>query len=125
MDDLPHIHPPPALAQILKRTADLRFDMASEQRTGALLRTLSASKPAGRFLELGTGTGVATAWILDGMDAASKLISVDVNTTFQQVARDALGDDAPVTFIADDAISFLNRQPAASFDFVFADALRG
>jgi predicted O-methyltransferase YrrM len=125
MDDLSYIRPPAALTRILKRTTDLRFEMASEDRTGALLRTLAASKPGGRFLELGTGTGVATAWILDGMDAASKLISVDVNTTFQQVARDALGDDARVTFIADDAISFLNRQPAASFDFVFADALRG
>ena len=59
------------------------------------------------------------------MDATSKLISIDVNTTFQQVARDVLGDDARVTFIADDAVAFLNRQPAASFDFVFADALRG
>ena len=125
MDDLSYIRPPVALARILKRTTDLRFEMASEDRTGALLRTLAASKPGGRFLELGTGTGVATAWLLDGMDATSKLISIDVNATFQQVARDVLGDDARVTFIADDAVAFLNRQPAASFDFVFADALRG
>jgi predicted O-methyltransferase YrrM len=125
MDDLSYIRPPVALARILKRTTDLRFEMASEDRTGALLRTLAASKPGGRFLELGTGTGVATAWLLDGMDATSKLISIDVNATFQQVARDVLGDDARVTFIADDAVAFLNRQPRASFDLVFADALRG
>jgi predicted O-methyltransferase YrrM len=125
MDDLSYIRPPVALARILKRTTDLRFEMASEDRTGALLRTLAASKPGGRFLELGTGTGVATAWVLDGMDVTSELISIDVNATFQQVARDVLGDDARVTFIADDAVAFLNRQPAASFDFVFADALRG
>jgi predicted O-methyltransferase YrrM len=125
MNDLSYIRPPVALARILKRTTDLRFDMASEDRTGALLRTLAASKPGGRFLELGTGTGVATAWVLDGMDATSVLITIDVNASFQQVARDVLGDDARVTFIADDAVAFLNRQPAASFDFVFADALRG
>jgi len=125
MDDLSYIRPPVALARILKRTTDLRFEMASEDRTGALLRTLAASKPGGRFLELGTGTGVATAWLLDGMDATSKLISIDVNATFQQVARDVLGDDSRVTFIADDAVAFLNAQPAASFDLVFADALRG
>jgi predicted O-methyltransferase YrrM len=125
MDDLSYIRPPVALARILKRTTDLRFEMASEDRTGALLRTLAASKPGGRFLELGTGTGVATAWVLDGMDVTSELISIDVNATFQQVARDVLGDDARVTFVADDAVAFLNRQPAAGFDFVFADALRG
>jgi predicted O-methyltransferase YrrM len=125
MDDLSYIRPPAALARILQRTTDLRFEMASEDRTGALLRTLAASKPKGRFLELGTGTGVATAWVLDGMDATSELISVDVNATFQQVARDVLCKDARVTFIADDAVEFLKRQAAASFDFVFADAVRG
>jgi predicted O-methyltransferase YrrM len=125
MDDLSYIRPPATLPRILSRTAALRFEMASEDRTGALLRTLAASKPGGRFLELGTGTGVSTAWVLDGMDAASELISVDVNLSFQQAARDTLGADPRLTFVIDDAVDFLERQPAASFDFVFADALRG
>jgi hypothetical protein len=46
--------------------------------TGLFLRTLAASKPAGRFLELGTGTGVATAWLLDGMDHASRSCSMPI-----------------------------------------------
>ena len=125
MDDLSYIRPPAALARILERTAHLEFELSSEDRTGALLRTLAASKPGGKFLELGTGTGVATAWVLDGMDAASRLTSVDVNLTFQQAARDALGHDARLTFVTEDALAFLERQPAASFDFVFADAMRG
>ncbi len=122
---LAYIQPPPVLARILERTKELRFDMASEDRTGALLRTLAASKPSCRFLELGTGTGVATAWLLDGMDSASKLISVDVNATYQDVARQALGHDPRLTLITEDALAFLKRQPAASFDLVFADALAG
>src|SRR5258708_7190883 len=101
MDDFSYVRPPAALARILKRTADLRFEMASEDRTGALLRTLAASKPGGRFLELGTGTGISAAWVLDGMDANSKLTSVDIDVTFQQVARDIL-DDPRVTFFAGD-----------------------
>jgi predicted O-methyltransferase YrrM len=125
VEELSYIHPPAALARILERTQELRFDMASEDRTGALLRTLAASKPAGRFLELGTGTGVATAWLLDGMDSASVLTSVDVNATFQEVARQALGHDLRLTLIIEDGVAFLKRQPAASFDFVFADALAG
>src|ERR1700682_3356103 len=117
MDDLRHIHAPPALAHILKRTADLRFDMASEERTGALLRTLAASKPGGRFLELGTGTGIATAWLLDGMDSASRLISVDVDARFQEVAGEAFSQDERLTLVVEDAMSFLRSQPVSTFDF--------
>lgn len=99
--------------------------MASGEGTGALLRTLAASKPGGRFVELGTGTGIATAWLLDGMDSVSRLVSVDVDERFQQVAREALSLDARLTLIAEDAISFLKRQEAGSVDFVFADAMPG
>ena len=125
MDDISYIQPPATLARILKRTSELGFELASEDRTGALLRTLAASKPGGRFLELGTGTGVATAWVLDGMDATSQLVSVDVNAEFQESAREALGHDARLTLILEDAAAFLERQPVASFDFIFADAMRG
>jgi len=125
MDDLSYIRLPRALERIQARSLELRFDMASEERTGALLRVLARSKPGGRFLELGTGTGIATAWLLDGMDAASELISVDVNADFQQVARDVLGDDARLSLITEDSLAFLERQPRGSYDFVFADALRG
>ncbi len=117
--------PPAALARILEQTAELGFGMASEERTGSLLRTLAASKPACRFLELGTGTGIATAWLLDGMDSASQLISVDVDARFQAIAHDALSFDERLTLIAQDAISFLQRQASGSFDFVFADAMAG
>jgi predicted O-methyltransferase YrrM len=125
MDDISYIQPPATLARILKRTSELGFELASEDRTGALLRTLAASKPGGRFLELGTGTGVATAWLLDGMDATSQLVSVDVDAKLQESAREALGHDARLTLILEDAAAFLERQPVASFDFVFADAMRG
>jgi predicted O-methyltransferase YrrM len=125
MNDLSYVRPPAALAHILKRTTELGFELASEDRTGALLRTLAASKPRGRFLELGTGTGIATAWVLDGMDSTSELFSIDINPDFQAVASEVLGQDARLTLVSEDAVAFLQRQPAASFDFVFADALRG
>ena len=58
--------------------------MASEDRTGALLEVLAASKPGGRLLELGTGTGIGTSWLLSGMDEAATLVSVDIQTEFLQ-----------------------------------------
>ena len=99
--------------------------MASEPKTGALLRVLAASKPAGRILELGTGVGVGAAWLLSGMDASSTLISVDTNFSFQSAARRILGIDPRLSLVLEDAVDFLVRQPSASFDLVFADALRG
>jgi predicted O-methyltransferase YrrM len=125
MDDLGYIQQPAALDAILGRTQALKFNMASEPRTGALLRTLAASKPFGRLLELGTGTGMATAWLLAGMDAGSTLIGVDTDAQVQAVAREILGTDGRLTLIAEDGAAFLRRQPPQSFDLVFADALPG
>jgi predicted O-methyltransferase YrrM len=99
--------------------------MASEPRTGALLRALAASKPGGRMLELGTGTGLATAWLLDGMDAGSSLVSVDTDEQVQQVARETLGHDRRLALVTADACGFLWRQKHCSFDLVFADAMPG
>jgi predicted O-methyltransferase YrrM len=67
-----------ALEAMLRETTDVAFSMPSEPQTGLFLRTLAASKPAGRFLELGTGTGVATAWLLAGMDHASRSCSMPI-----------------------------------------------
>lgn len=99
--------------------------MASEMRTGAMLRALAASKPGGHLLEIGTGTGVATAWLRDGMDARSELISIDPDAAAQGIAREAFAGDSRVVLLTEDADSFLDRQPAASFDLVFADAMAG
>lgn len=121
--------PPAALSTIESRTAELGFNMASEPRTGALLQVLAASKPNSRLLELGTGTGLATAWLLSGMDAASTLISVDTDPTVQAVARQALGDDPRLTLVLEDGAAFLRRQlalsPTPQFHLIFADAMPG
>ena len=69
MNDLEINQKPEVLDAIRKDTEELGFTMASEPKTGALLAVLAASKPRGRFLELGTGTGLGTAWLLSGMDA--------------------------------------------------------
>lgn len=72
MNDAEIRHQPAVIGEILADTAALSFDMASEARVGSLLAALAASKPGGPFLELGTGTGHATAWLLSGMDATGR-----------------------------------------------------
>lgn len=115
---------PAAWGEIQARTAALGFDMPSEGDTGALLRLLAASKPGGRMLELGTGMGLATAWLLDGLDAAASLVSVDVDAVVQDVAREHLKDDR-LRFVLADGLDYVLAQPPGSFDLIFADAWPG
>ena len=89
---------PSALPAILRDAEVLKFKMASAPQTGSLLRTLAASKPGGRLLELGTGTGIGTAWLLDGMDATARLETVDNDEAAVAVARTHLSRDPRVTF---------------------------
>jgi predicted O-methyltransferase YrrM len=111
---------------IMRDTAALGFGMASEPLTGALLRTLAASKPQGRFLELGTGTGVATAWLLDGMDSASTLLTVDSDPAAVAIARRHLGHNARVRFHVGDGNVFLaSLAGKMTFDLIFADTWPG
>ncbi len=103
----------------------MSFNMVSEPKVGALLTTLAASKPAGRFLELGTGTGHGTAWILAGMDPASTLDTVDNDANVVAVARRHLGGDSRVRFHVTDGADFLRSAAAGQFDLVYADAWPG
>jgi len=90
--------------------------MASEPRTGAMLRVLASSKPGGRFLELGTGTGISTTWLLDGMSNNARLTTVDNDAEMQSVARNILGHDPRLEIVTADGIDFLRHQPEESFD---------
>lgn len=116
---------PPQLAVIEKDTENSGFTMLSERKTGSLLRTLASSKPGGRFLELGTGTGLSTAWILSGMNSKAKLHSVDNDKEVLEIARKHLGDDSRITFQLSDGVEFINQASPNSFDLIFADAWPG
>lgn len=122
MDDLTNINLPAVLPQIQAATDTIGFERACDKLTGVLLRTLAATKPTGMFLELGTGTGVSTAWLLDGMERNSQLITVEQDTTVVAVAQKYLGDDPRVTFHIGDVVSFIADTPEQSFDLIFVDA---
>jgi predicted O-methyltransferase YrrM len=99
--------------------------MASAPQTGSLLRTLATTKPAGAFLELGTGTGLSTAWILAGMDPTATLISVDNDENVQAIAKRHLGHDWRVSFHLSDGATFLESLSGQHFDYIFADTWPG
>jgi predicted O-methyltransferase YrrM len=119
--------PPTIVQKIEEATHAIGFTMGSDLLTGSLLRTLAATKPGGEILELGTGTGLASAWLLDGMDAAARLTTVDRNQQTAAIARQFLEQDARITFVAMEGNSFIDtmRQQGKTFELIFADMSPG
>ncbi|UYQ91765.1 class I SAM-dependent methyltransferase [Chitinophaga horti] len=115
---------PGAYAHIDEATRQSGFNMASDPMTGALLRTLAASKPGGRFLELGTGTGLSTSWILEGMDSSAHLISIDNDANLLNIARTQLADRRLHLELADGG-EWLQQHRDQQFDYIFADTWHG
>lgn len=101
------------------------FTMASDILTCSLLCTLAASKPSGKFLELGTGTGLSTSWILDGMDDDSSLISIDNEPDFLEIAKQFLANDNRLHLIFTDGGKWIEENKEQKFDYIFADTWHG
>ncbi|MBS1788202.1 MAG: class I SAM-dependent methyltransferase [Acidobacteria bacterium] len=125
MNESEFLRLPPVLELIEADTKAVGFGMGSERTAGALLRTLAASKPSAHILELGTGTGISTAWLLNGMDADSTLTSVDTDAACVAIARRHLGQDPRVEFHVMDGTAFLASLRGKQFDLIFADTWPG
>jgi predicted O-methyltransferase YrrM len=116
----PKIH-----SKIEAKSAEIGFSMPSDLYIGALLKTLIASKPAGNFLELGTGIGLSLSWMVDGMDDNATLTSVDNDPKLIQIADDFFGDDERVNLILEDGGKWIENYDGPQFDLIFADAWPG
>lgn len=127
MEETKNLTPPAVLNDLLAVTQTMGFGLSSDMLTGSLLRTLAASKPAGQLLELGTGTGAGACWLLDGMDAASRLHTVDVNEANVAIAKQFLSHDKRITFYIEDGGAAIQRMRSygMKFDLIFADAMPG
>ena len=125
MDDLSNIKEPKSVPAIWGDTRASGFTMASDPLTCSLLRTLAASKPSGRFLELGSGTGLSTAWLLDGMDSESHLTTVDNDESLLSILKHHLGADPRLNVVCADGDEFLRSLRGEHFDFIFADTWAG
>jgi predicted O-methyltransferase YrrM len=127
MIDTDNLRLPSILQGITTTTEALELTMTADLQFGALLRILAASKPGGNLLELGTGAGIATTWLLDGMDQQARLITVDRDSSLTAVAQRFMGHDRRLTIHcqeASDLLAALHAQ-SARFDLIFADLWPG
>lgn len=116
---------PPIVGSIEKDAKEVGFTMSCDNETASLLRTLATSKRSSKFLELGTGAGLSTSWILEGMDKNSTLITVELDETVHKIAKTHLGHDNRVEFVTGDGEEFIKSINNQKFDFIFADTWPG
>ena len=107
------------------RAAEAGFTLSCERGVGAFLAALTASvPPGGRILEIGTGVGVGTAWIVHGLGARGdvKVISVEIDPATAAIAG-RWGWPDYVTIRQANVLDIVNDRGA--FDLIFADAQGG
>ncbi|WP_233218659.1 NUDIX domain-containing protein [Deinococcus arcticus] len=109
---------PPLVAAAQQEAARLHVEAACSLEVGRLLRTLAASRPGGRVLELGSGVGVGAAWLLAGMDAAARLLTVEADPLRAETAWAVLAPDPRAEVLHGEWAGALERGP---FDLIFAD----
>src|SRR4051795_9504946 len=113
-------------ANLLKEAAAAAgFTQSSDPTVGQLLAVLVGRVPrGGRVLELGTGLGVGTASIVDGLVGRNDVGVVTVEIDAGLVDRAKAVEWPPnVEFIVGDALQILPS--LGTFDVVFADATAG
>lgn len=101
---------------------------AVDPATGAALRLLAALVGAKAAVELGTGAGVSTLWLLQGMTPLGVLTTVDADGEHQRLAKASLSEagvaSGRVRLIQGRALEVLPRLSESAYDLVFCDAQR-
>lgn len=118
--DIPKLH-----FDINAKSKEIGFTMPSDLFIGTLLKTLITSKPKSNLLELGTGIGLSLSWMIDGMDADSKLITIDNDPKLTNIAKSYFETDKRVEIICDDGSEWIKNYNGDKFDLVFADTWPG
>lgn len=94
--------------------------------TGAALRLLAGATQARSVVEIGTGTGVASLWLLDGMPEDGVLTTIDSELEYYKAAKKAFLDaeikSTRTRPISGRALDVLPRLADGVYDLVFVGA---
>ncbi len=117
--------PPPLVQAAVARADEAGFPMSCDPAVGRLLAVLAAQLPdSARVLELGTGAGVGTAWIVSGLLPRTDVTVLTVENDQKTAALAARGDWPPfVELRHGDALDAVER--GGPFGLIFADAPGG
>jgi predicted O-methyltransferase YrrM len=122
MDDLP-----PLVQQAYAAARRVGFPLTAAESTGTGTACLPGT---GRFLamlaagcsrigELGTGTGVGTAWMASSMPATCTLVTAEIDEQRAAAARELFADDLRVTVVTGEALAAISV--GGPYDLLFSD----
>lgn len=97
----------------------MRFERSSIREVGRLLAVLAASRPRGRLAEIGTGTGVGSAWMVSAMGPEASFVTVEADDDRAAACARLFADVPNVRVLHGDWHEVL--PPEAPFDLLFFD----
>lgn len=113
---------PPLVARARAIATEVGFDKSCRDEDGALLHGLASRRGVERVAEIGTGTGVGTAWLASALPPGVPLYTVELDPRLAEAAAALFVDDPDVHVLTGDWRSAL--PPHAPFDLVFVDGGR-
>jgi predicted O-methyltransferase YrrM len=111
---------PPLVARVRAAARELGVTRSSRDEDGRLRHVLAARRGIGRVAEIGSGTGVGTAWIAAALPPGVPLFTAETDAGRATAARAVFADDPDVHVLAGDWCEVL--PPEAPFDLVFVAA---
>lgn len=109
---------PPLVLRAMELAERMDFKLSSIPEVGKLLQGLAGNIANGVIGETGTGCGVGSAWIINGMQPSSRLVTVDVDPDRAAAARALFADYPNVVVINGDWKELAFQGP---FDMMFLD----
>ena len=113
---------PPLVARAKAVAAALGFVKSCRDEDGMLLHVLAARRGTERVAEIGTGTGVGTAWLASALPPGTPLFITEADERLAAAAAELFADDPDVVVLHGDWREVLPAH--APFDLVFVDGGR-
>ncbi|MGJ9414382.1 O-methyltransferase [Aeromicrobium sp. CF4.19] len=112
---------PSEVPELVSRTLDLSrqlgFITSTRHETGRLLATLAAAC-SGTLAELGTGTGVGSAWLSSGAPKGARIVSAELDPALAEDVQRIFADVENVDIVSGDWSSLEQYAP---FSLLFVD----
>ena len=121
---------PPLVTRAMVLAREHGFPLTREETAGAgpsaslpgvgrFLAMLAAGCAGGRIAEMGTGTGIGTAWIASAMPVDCTLVTAEIDPVRAAAARELLSGDPRVEVVTGDSSTAIFSR--GLFDLVFYD----
>lgn len=110
---------PPLVARARAAALELGFEKSCRDGDGALLHLLAERRGIERVGEIGTGTGVGTAWLASALPPGVPLYTAELEPAQARAATALFADDPDVHVLEGDWRDVLPSH--APFDLLFVD----